>query len=148
MSQVCQQRLPCPAAPGLSCRPQTSCPRTLLPPFQERSRGRQGHLLQHQELCPLPAEHVSRDRPSSVLTGCCIWCSPIDELSVACAQQEHRGPEPHHTVHCVQPAQPPQRHADPMGEHHHGRATSAEVRQRTADRTACVPSQERESLGC
>lgn len=46
-----------------------------------------------------------------------------------CALQEHLGLEPHHAVHRVQPAQPPQRHADPVDQHHHGRAAGAEVRQ-------------------
>ncbi|XP_005411015.1 PREDICTED: calcium-transporting ATPase type 2C member 2 isoform X1 [Chinchilla lanigera] len=66
-------------------------------PLQERSGGGEGNLLQHQELRAVPAEH------------------------------EHLGPEPHHAVHRVQPAQPPQRHADPVGQHHHGRAASTEL---------------------
>lgn len=47
-----------------------------------------------------------------------------------CALQEYLGLEPHHAVHRVQPAQPPQRHADPVDQHHHGWAAGAEVRQR------------------
>lgn len=66
----------------------------------------------------------------------------VEGLPVTCAPQEHRGPEPHHPVHRVQPAQSPQRHADPVGEHHHGWAASAEVRHRAAGRALCAPSQD------
>ena len=55
-----------------------------------------------------------------------------------CAPQEHLGPEPHRSVHRVRPAQPAQRHADPVDQHHHGRATGAEVRRR-AVREALPP---------